>query len=163
MTMRKAVALLVSVSLQACAQQAPAVAAAVPLFSKQHWKVTAGTCPIGCSDATRKFLSSQIGREVQLSSTQFAAPFDDPCEGALRYETRVVPASAVVADVNKGVAPAHRQMVPADLKLDAAGSITTAVALCHGGAGESTQARLLAIEPDRVLVLFEEQSVIELR
>ena len=54
-------------------------------------------------------------------------------------------------------------MVPADLKLEAAGSTTTAVALCHGGAGEATQARLLAIEPDRVLVLFEEQSVIELR
>lgn len=168
MTMRLAVALLVAAATQACAQPAagdvpPSAVPARALFSKAHWQVATAGCPIGCSDATRAFLQSQVGRDVQLSTTQFAAAFDDPCEGTLHYDVRSVPATAVVAEVNKGVAPAHRKMVPADLKLDPNRSTTMAIALCHGAAGDMTQARLLSVEADRILVLFEEQSIIELR
>ena len=157
--LRAVVALSTGAMLSAGARAADA---ATP-FTKPDWKVAAVSCPIGCSDATRKFLQTQVGGTVRLSPTRFAAPWDDPCEGALRYDARFVPSTAVVAEVNRGVASSHRQMMPADLKLDPLAATTTAVALCRGAKGEAMQQRLLVIEKDRILVLFEEQSIIELR
>lgn len=164
MTVRWALALCVVVTMQACAQQGASAPTSAPaLFSKQHWTIASATCPIGCSEQTRAFLKGQVGGSVELGTTLLAVPFDDRCEGSLRYVTRTMPTAALVAEVNQGVPPSHRQMTPADLKLDPQGTATTAVALCRRGSGETTQQRLLSVEPDRVLVLFEEQSVIELR
>ncbi len=147
---------------QGASAPAPEQAASSP-FSKQDWRVARGSCPIGCSEGTRQFLQTQVDGRVTLSPTRFAARWDEPCEGVLRYDVRAVPATAVVAEVNKGVAPSHRQMTSADLKLDPLAATTTAVALCRGAQGDSTQQRLLAVEPDRILVLYEEQAIIELR
>lgn len=161
MKARAILALLAAATAQACAQQDSGPAASP--FSKPHWTVAAVSCPIGCSEGTRDFLQTQLGHEVDLTSTRLAAPWDDPCEGTLRWDVHAAPTADIVADVNRGVAPTHRQLTAADLKLDPAGRTTTAVALCHGAGGDMTQQRLLSVEPARILVLFEEQSVIELR
>jgi hypothetical protein len=150
--------------------QAPPAAAATVLapraagpFSKRRWTVAAGWCPVGCNDATRQFLQAQVGRAVVLSPSRVEAPFVAGCAGPVRFDVRSLPASAVVAAVNHGLAPWQLHAVPADLRLALRARATTAVAHCRGPHGDVALLRLLAIEPGRILALHGDHSVIELR
>ena len=51
----------------------------------------------------------------------------------------------------------------ADLGLPEGATLHRAVAWCAAGGYDVPVARLLSIEPDRIVVLFEQQSLIELR
>jgi hypothetical protein len=164
--MRRATVLALALAAQACAQgpgASAAVSAAPALFAKAQWTVARGWCPVGCSPATLAFVQGQAGQAVKLAATRMEAPFLDPCEGTVRFDDKPQTGAQVVAVVNQGLAPGHRRLAPADIGLSEQGTTRTAVALCRGPAGEMSMARLLSVEPDRVLVLFEEQSVLELR
>jgi hypothetical protein len=141
---------------------APAPRVAGP-FSKRRWTVAAGWCPVGCSDATRQFLQAQVGRAVVLSPTRLDAPFVAACPGAVRFELRSAPASAVVAALNQGLAPWQLHAVPADLRLALRGRATTGAAHCRGPHRDVVLLRLLAIEPGRILALHDDHALIELR
>lgn len=147
--------------------EAPPAAALAPrvagLFSKRRWTVAAGWCPVGCSDATRQFLQAQVGRAVVLSPTRLDAPFVAACPGAVRFELRSAPASAVVAALNQGLAPWQLHAVPADLRLALRGRATTGAAHCRGPHRDVVLLRLLAIEPGRILALHDDHALIELR
>ncbi len=158
MSVRLVATLMVAVGAQACAQQGSGVAA--PL-AKTTWTVAKAWCPAGCSAATAGVLKTQVGQTVQLSQTQLVAPFVDACEGQVHLSVKSVPVKEIVADVNKGLAPGHRQLAVADL--GASGSALSGWALCRGAAGDMNLQRLLVVAPDRVLMLSEEQSLIELR
>lgn len=142
-----------------CAQ----VPAAAP-FSKSDWKVTRVTCPAGCAEQTLRFLQSQMGRKVQLSATMLEAPFLDKCDGKVRWQLHDGSAATVVGEVNRGAAPEGRRVRSADLgDIAPEAIVTSGVALCDGRYGELPMARVLLLEPDRLVILFEQQSFIELR
>jgi hypothetical protein len=166
MIWRLSAALLAAVAVQACANpgageagQAPAIEA----FAKSDWIVAKAWCPIGCSESTRNLLMAQVGGVVHLSASRLDASFIDACEGSVHYSGRTVAPSAIVAEFNKGLAPAQRRLATSDLGLADATSVSSAWALCHRAAGDMNFAHLLVIAPDRVVVQFEEQSLIELR
>ncbi len=162
MNVRLVAALLVAMGAQACAQQAatPPADAAAPL-ARTSWTVSRAWCPVGCSAATAGILQAQVGQPVQLSPTQLVASFVDACEGQVHLSVKPVPVAEIVADVNKGMAPGHRRLAVADI--GASGSALSGWALCRGAAGDTNLQRLLVVAPDRVLLLSEEQSLIELR
>lgn len=150
-------ALALLAAVQACAQVPSA------LFAKSTWQVAAVSCPLGCSDFTRDFLQKLKGQTLTLSTTTFEAPFVERCEGVLRYDVRQRPVEAVLAEMVRAAPPGAKKPGPADLAFSAGATLTTAVALCKQAGREGSYQRLLSIEPGRVQLLFEEQSVIELR
>ncbi|MFG6485504.1 hypothetical protein ACG04R_02400 [Roseateles sp. BYS78W] len=152
------VTLLALATLQACAQPPTQ-----PLFAKTDWTVSAVSCPAGCSALTRDFLQKQLGQHITLDDNHFDAPFVDRCAGSLRYLPRQQPVADVLAELRRAAPPNAKPLTPASLGVAGDARLTTATALCREAAGEMSYQRLLAIEPGRVLVLFEEQSVIELR
>lgn len=154
-------AVLGLIALQACAQ--PPLPSAPPLFAKPDWTVSAVSCPAGCSALTRDFLQKQLGQGVTLGGGRFDAPFVERCARQLRYRTRVQPVSEVLGELRRAAPPSAQPLTPASLGVAGNAVLKTAIALCHAPGGEMSYQRLLAIEPERVLVLFEEQSVIELR
>ncbi len=81
--------------------------------------------------------------------------------GAGHLALKSVPPAEIVADVDKGVAPGHRRLAASDLGLQ--GNALSGWALCKGAAGDINLQWLLVVAPDRVLLLSEEQSLIELR
>jgi hypothetical protein len=154
-------AVLGLIALQACAQ--PPAPANVALFAKAEWTVTAVSCPAGCSALTRDFLDKQLGQRVTLADGRFDAPFVDRCAGQLRYLPRLRSVGEVLAELRRAGPPSAKPLTPASLGVASNAQLNTANVLCREAAGEMSYQRLLAIEPARVLVLFEEQSVIELR
>lgn len=136
---------------------------AQPLFAKPDWTVSAVSCPEGCSAPTRDFLQQQLGRHVTLDDSHFDAPFVDRCAGSLRYLPRQQSVADVLAELHRAAPPNAQPPTPASLGVAGGARLTTAAALCREAAGEMSYQHLLAIEPGRVLVLFAEQSVIELR
>jgi hypothetical protein len=157
MSVRRVGALLFALCAQACAQQD----GPTPSVVKPSWVVARAWCPAGCSAATEGVLKAQVGQPVQLSATTLVAPFVDPCEGQVHLALKSVAPAAIVADVNKGVAPGHRRLAASDLGV--AGDAVSGWALCKGAAVDVNLQRLLVVAPDRVLLLSEEQSLIELR
>ena len=138
----------------------PGAAVATPL-AKSTWVVARAWCPVGCSAATEGVLKAQVGQPVQLSATALVASFVDPCEGRVHLALKSVATAEIVADVNKGVAPRHRRLAANDLGVQ--GDAVSGWVLCNGATGDIDLQRLLVVEPDRVLLLSEEQSLIELR
>jgi hypothetical protein len=146
----------------------PAFAQAAPVvvpepFAKPDWTVARAWCPIGCSEATTRLLKEQVGRQVHLGPARLEAPFLDACEGGVRFGMRTQSPAELVEEIDAALAPRSRRVAVADLGVPEAEPVHSAWALCHGAAGETTFARLLVVAPDRVLLLFEEQSLVELR
>ena len=154
---RLAWALTAAVAVQACAQQASAQA---PL-AKTTWTVAKAGCPAGCSTPLQAVLTSLVGVPVQLSPTQLTASFVDPCEGQVHLDLKPTPVADIVAEVNKGRAPGRKQLAAADL--GASGTPLSGWALCRGAKGDLNLQRLLVVAPDRIVLLSQEQSLIELR
>ena len=162
---RRRMALLLAVAVaQAGAQSGPGASApASEPFAKPDWIVARAWCPIGCSEATQAQLKAQLGAVLHLAAGRLDARFVDACDGSVRYSVKTVAAAVVVGEVNEGLAPHQRRLAPADLGVAASAQVTTAWALCHGAGGDMNFAHLLLIAPDRVVLLSEEQSLIELR
>ena len=136
---------------------------APPLFAKSQWTVASTSCPVGCADAMRDFLKAQTGRSVRLAPDHVDAPFLDNCDGTLRW----VPSTTTFAELASELAKAHPLdegvLKAADLGLPEGATLHRAVAYCVAGGYDLPVARLLSIENDRILILFEQQSLIELR
>ena len=141
----------------------PEPAAAAPLFAKSAWTVASTTCPVGCADAMRDFLKAQTGRSVRLAPDRIDAPFLDSCEGTLRW----VASTSTVPELAAELARTHPldtgTLKAADLGVREGATLHRAVAWCAAGGSDLPVARLLSIEPDRIVMLFEQQSLIELR
>lgn len=129
-------------------------------FSKTKWVVSGGYCPVGCPEAVSSFIKSQVGSEVTLSDGQLAAPFLDACEGSVHYRYQTMSADRLASELSQGQRK-DKQFSRKNLQLENP-KVLTAVAFCNSGGSDSTMARFLSIEPGRIRILFEEQSVIEL-
>jgi hypothetical protein len=132
-------------------------------FSKTEWKVGRVSCPAGCGEPTLRFLRAQVGRSVHLSAAYLDAPFLEKCEGAIRWELRNNPVATVMGELNGGITRGAKQISPADLEISQRSEITNGVAMCSGRYGELAMARALLVTSDRIILLFEEHSLIELR
>ena len=156
-------AILVAGPAAARDKATPEPAAAAPLFAKSAWTVASTSCPIGCADAMRDFLKAQTGRPVRLSPDRVDAPFLDACDGILRW----VASTSTVPELASELARTHPldtgTLKATDLGVPAGATLHRAVAYCAAGGSDLPVARLLSIEPDRILILFEQQSLIELR
>jgi len=162
MTHSKAgIALMLAAATLASASCAQAPVASP--FSKPDWTVAKVSCPAGCADQTLHFLQAQIGHKVQLSGSALEAPFLDQCDGKVRWQLHDGSPELVLAAVNKGAASARRPVRPADLALTPGAMVTGGAALCAGRYGELVMARVLVVTSQRVIILFEQQSLIELR
>lgn len=131
-------------------------------FSKQEWRVTKVYCPVGCSNDLMAFLKSYQGKTVQLSPVIYEAPYADPCDGEVHMKFEKKGAKSVIEDLNRGVEPRRRKMSVTNLKLPT-GVVTGATIFCKTADYDLPVGRLLSIEPEKVLVLFEGPSIIELR
>lgn len=130
-------------------------------LTKEHWNVARTYCPVGCSKQLQKFLNNQVGKPVDISDTQFSAPFLDTCDGRVGMVFNTSNADSVLLDINKGMSP--KNVISAnDLNLDR-GPINTAIVYCDTGDLNLPIATLISVESNRILVLFEQQSIIELR
>jgi hypothetical protein len=158
-----ALALLVAVAAPARDKAAADPGVAPPLFAKSQWTVAATSCPVGCADAMRDFLKAQTGRSVRLAADRVEAPFLDTCDGSIRW----VPSTSTFTELAGELAKAHPLdsgvLKAADLGLPEGATLHRAVAYCVAGGYDLPVARLLSIENDRILILFEQQSLIELR
>jgi hypothetical protein len=152
-----AIALVLMGPLPACAQGASG------LFAKPTWQVAAVSCPLGCSDFTRNVLQKLKGQALTLSATTFEAPFVERCEGTLRVDVHQRPVADVLAELVRAAPPGTTKPVPADLGWAPGATVTSAWVFCRQAGREGAYQRVLSIEPGRVQLLFEEQSVIELR
>ena len=139
----------------------PAVAA--PLFAKTTWMVASTSCPVGCADAMRDFLKAQTGRSVRLASDRIDAPFLDSCDGTLRWVASTSTFPELARELSKTNPLDNGVLKAADLGLPDGATLHRAVAWCASGGFDLPVARLLSIEPDRIVMLFEQQSLIELR
>jgi hypothetical protein len=134
-----------------------------PLFAKSAWTVASTSCPVGCADAMRDFLKAQTGRPVRLAPDRIDAPFLDACSGTLRWVASTSTVSELASELAKTNPLDNGVLKAADLGLPEGATLHRAVAYCTDGGFDLPVARLLSIEPDRILMLFEQQSLIELR
>jgi hypothetical protein len=159
-----ALALLVAAAGHCSALAAPeAGGSAAPLFAKSQWTVVSTSCPVGCAEAMRQFLQAQTGHTVQLGANRFEAPFLDPCDGNLRWVPSTVTFPQLVDELARTNPLDGGTLKPADVGLPEGAPLHRAVAYCASGGFDLPFARLLSIEPDRIVVLFEQQSLIVLR
>ncbi|WLI90504.1 hypothetical protein Q4S45_05110 [Massilia sp. R2A-15] len=100
---------------------------------------------------------------MNLSATSLDAPFLDKCEGTVRWELRDHAVATVIGELNRGTAPGAKRISAADLGTAQPGEIGSGVAMCSGRYGELAMARAPLVATNRILLLFEESSLIELR
>jgi hypothetical protein len=136
---------------------------APPTFAKATWQVASTSCPIGCADAMRDFLKAQTGRSVRLAPDRIDAPFLDSCSGTLRWVATTSTFPELASELSKANPLDNGVLKAADLGLPEGATLHRAVAWCAAGGFDLPVARLLSIEPDRIVMLFEQQSLIELR
>jgi len=156
-------ALLVAGAAPARDKAAAEAPMAAPLFAKPGWTVASTSCPVGCADAMRDFLKAQTGRSVRLASDRIDAPFLDSCDGTLRWVASTSTFPELASELSKTNPLDNGVLKAADLGLPEGATLHRAVAYCAAGGFDVPVARLLSIEPDRIVVLFEQQSLIELR
>lgn len=149
--------ILLTMSLCAFAQGVPSTGE----FSKAKWVVSGGYCPVGCSEPVAAFIKAQIGSGVTLSNAEISAPFLDKCAGSVRYKYAVLDGERVALELSRGQR-GDKRFTAKNLRLESP-KVLTAVALCSDGGSDTVMARIISIEPGKVRILFEEQSVIELR
>ena len=130
-------------------------------LSKEDWVVHQISCPFGCSAYTRNFLAKQVGRAVHLSAQRVEVPFDDSCNGTPIYSWYEQSTPDLLQELKLGHGPGRRVSAKS-LKLGDK-PVTGARVFCEEASGKNLIARLLTVEPTRILILFEEQSLIELR
>ena len=136
---------------------------AAPLFAKPTWTVASTSCPVGCADAMRDFLKAQTGRSVRLAPDRVEAPFLDACDGTLRWVASTSTLAELAGELARTLPQAAPTLKAADLGVPEGATLRRAVAWCASGGFDLPVARLLSIEPDRIVMLFEQQSLIELR
>ncbi|MBM7131845.1 hypothetical protein [Dyella mobilis] len=136
-------------------------AAPTGAFAKTRWVVADGYCPVGCAALVSDFIKAQVGTAVTLSNNQFSAPFLDPCSGTVHFQYATLETRQLASELSQGLS-GKKQFTAENMRL-ASPRVLTALALCNSDGSDSTMARILSIEPDRIRVLFEGWSIIELR
>lgn len=131
-------------------------------LSKLEWVVTKTSCPIGCSQFTQKFLNSLTGSKVNIGAIKLSSSFIDDCDGKLISMISPKSVNQIVDSVNLGVAPNHRKLSVSDMGIKQ-DTTESGFVFCRTANGDNPLIQFLSVEHDRLLILFEEQSIIELR
>lgn len=139
-------------------------------FSLQELTFTQILCPTNCGKGIKSFLQPLIGQKVQLGPNQFSGALVDklfdPCDGTVEIKLKPQSRQQQIDELKKMIAP-HHKFDAASLRLPT--QIVSALAVCNSkadgkpGSGVNNMARIISIEDGRVLVLFEELTVLELR
>lgn len=124
--------------------------------------MTDGYCAGNCPDGVMAYLKTLVGSKVSLSSIHLHAPFLDHCDGETHVEFSWTAASKLAEELEQG-APPRRHLTARSLRLPNDRAILRADAYCRSGATDLPFARFLSVETGRLQLLFEEQSILELR
>jgi hypothetical protein len=130
-------------------------------LSKSHWTVARSWCPASCPPEILEFLEGFRGATVELAQDRVKVPFIDECEGHVSLVLQRTKVAAIVRALNEARRP--DQPVTAQLIGLAGDTVTSGIANCAHDGLTWPLVRILAAEPDRVLLLFEDQSLVELR
>lgn len=133
-----------------------------PPPSPRDWQVAEIHCPLGCNAELRAFLRGQIAQAVTISTEPLQAPWLDACEGRVRWVQQRRAVAQLLQELNQGVGGKARFKAE-DLGLADGAQVVSAIAYCRSASSELTMARAPVWEAQRVLLLFEQQSLIELR
>ena len=129
-------------------------------LSKSNWVVARGFCPVGCPDEVLSFLDGYRGAPVEIGPDRFTAPFVDACEGRVSLELGPRPTADVIQSLAAGWPPGQ-PVTPQSLGLSSE-TVTGGVVNCTHEGLTWPIVRILAAEPGRMLLLFEERSIVEL-
>ncbi len=132
-------------------------------FSKENWEVKSYKCLIGCSNRLGDFLKEQIGGNVSLSESHLVASFTDRCMGRVVFRKKSIPVTLLVKQLKEGVHPRSRRKITRNALGLFDNSVDGGLFFCEFNGVESVFLQVLSIENGRILLLFEQLSLIELR
>src|SRR5262245_46003921 len=121
------------------------------------WYVVGARCPTGCSFDLRVRLSGRLSQPLTMTAHRFDAPFLEPCEGVISFDLH----SQTVDALNLGLGEWPR-LTPKNLGLHS-DSRYGGVVSCRAGDATLPFAQIVSLEPDRMLLLQEEGSILDLR
>jgi hypothetical protein len=140
------------------------------VFSLQELTFTHILCPTKCSNGIKTFLQPHIGEKVQIGPNRFSGALVDklfdPCDGTIEIKLKQQSRQQQIAELKKMTAP-KRKFDSSSLRLPT--QPVSALAVCNSkltdkpGSAANNMARIISIENGRVLVLFEELTVLEFR
>jgi hypothetical protein len=130
-------------------------------FSLQEWKISKIHCP-GCDKQVTAALQSQIGKLVKLGPSEFSGQFIDTCDGPTEVVLKNQARQEKLDEIKEAMGP-EVKFNPSSLQLPA--EVVSASVFCQGTNGVigGAGARILSIEDKRLLILFGEQAILELR
>lgn len=145
---------------------AAAAAWAAPIspggFHNQEWKLSKILCPATCTGETKAFFQPYLGSTVSLGPNQFSGKLFDDCTGSVTVELAQQSRQQQIAELRQTLPP-KRKFFPTILRLPERPMGAWVYCRDEAKKGRNTLARILSIEQDRVLVLFENHTVLELR
>ena len=130
-------------------------------LAKSEWVVARGFCPAGCPGEILSFLDGFRGAPVEIGPDRFTAPFVDRCEGQVSLELGPRPTADLIQSLAEAWGPGP-PVTAQSLGL-ARDTVTGGVVNCTHEGLTWPIVRILTAEPDRMLLLFEERSIVELR
>ncbi len=131
-------------------------------FPRENWTVSAWYCPLHCPEGIKAYLQARVGSKATLSNTKIDIPFLDHCDGETRVEFSWTSAGELARELERG-RPPGQGLTARDIRLPDDQALLRADAYCLSGGTKLPFARFLSVEADRLQLLFEEQSILELR
>lgn len=130
-------------------------------FVLQEWKIIKIHCP-DCDKQVKSALQAQTGNKVKLGPTEFSGKLFDTCDGPTEVVLKKQARQEKLDEI-KEVLGAEVKFNPATLQLP--NEVVSASVFCQGTNGVigGSGARILSIEDKRVLILYGEQAILELR
>lgn len=130
-------------------------------FVLQQWQIGKIHCP-GCDKQVKSALLTTIGAKVKLGPTEFSGKLFDTCDGPTEVVLKKHSRQEKIDEI-KDVLGAEVKFNPSTLQLPQ--EVVSAAVFCQGTNGVigGSGARILSIEDNRVLILYGEQAILELR
>ncbi len=131
-------------------------------FHNQEWKLSKILCPATCTRETKAFFQPYLGSTVSLGPNQLSGKLFDDCAGSVTVELAQQSRQQQIAELKQTLRP-KRKFSPAILRLPEQPIGAWVYCRAEATQDRNTLARILSIEQNRVLVLFENHTVLELR
>ncbi len=132
----------------------------IRLPAQTIWRVASTNCALGCSAQMRSFLKQYLGQSVELSAERLSAPFLDSCEGRVRVELIQQNVASLLNELNQSHGK-KKKFSAKELHITTPEVISGTI-FCIMNGQSFPIVRLPVVAEKRILILFEEQSLIEL-
>ena len=131
-------------------------------FALQEWQIGKISCPVGCDHDLKLALQSFVGSKVQIGPNQFSGAMFEACDGPTEVTLKQQSKQEMLNEL-KQVLLGETKFNANNLQLPP--QVVSAMVYCQGtnGVVGGSGARIVSIEEKRVLILFAEQALLELR